>query len=262
LKKTSSLWATTLAILLLPAAGRAQGGPPMITDDPDTPGNKNWEINAADIAVMARTQVLNFVPYLDINYGLGDRIQLKIEGGYGLERDLGSRVQSGPGPILLGVKWRFWDQEKDGGLSISMYPQFSFHPTYASKDPDIAPAGNFWMLPIEFSKRFGPFAVNPEIGYMYFTRPQMGDLDFCQAADAWFYGVVGAYEPQKDLEFLAELHGDTLVQGGADDLLFNIGARFPFDEKVLLIASAGHTIKTLPGVPPQYLAYLGFQFRL
>jgi hypothetical protein len=234
----------------------------MITDDPDTPGDKNWEINAADIATMARTQVLNFVPYLDINYGLGDRVQLKIEGGYGLERDLGYRVQSGPGAILTGVKWRFWDQEKDGGLSVSMYPQFSFHPSYASKDADIAPTGNFWMLPIEFSKRFGPFAINPEIGHMYFTRPQMGDLDITQALDAWFYGVVGAYEPKKDFELLAELHGDAVVQGGSRDLLFNVGTRIPFDEKVLLIASIGHTIETLPRVPPQLLAYLGLQFRL
>jgi hypothetical protein len=251
-----------ILLMFVPALGLGQGGPPMITDDPDTPGNRHWEINAADIATLARTQVLNFVPYLDINYGLGDRIQLKIEGGYGLERDLGSSVQSGPGPILTGVKWRFWDQEKDGGLSVSMYPQFSFHASYSSKNADIAAPGNFWMLPIEFSKRIGPFAVNPEIGYLYFTRSQTGDQELAQTADAWFYGVVGAYEPKKDFELLAELHGDAVVQGRADDLLFNIGTRVPFDEKVLLIASAGHTIKTLPGVPPQFLTYLGLQFRL
>ena len=25
----------------------AQGGPPLLTDDPDTPGNRHWEINTA-----------------------------------------------------------------------------------------------------------------------------------------------------------------------------------------------------------------------
>jgi hypothetical protein len=34
---------------LLGTAVRAQGGPPYITDDPDTPGAHNWEINTAVI---------------------------------------------------------------------------------------------------------------------------------------------------------------------------------------------------------------------
>jgi len=55
-----------LASLFVPVLCLGQGGPPMITDDPDTPGNKHWEINAADIATLSRTRSLNFVPYLDI----------------------------------------------------------------------------------------------------------------------------------------------------------------------------------------------------
>jgi len=40
-----------LAFLLLgrPLLARAQGGPPMVTDDPDTPGDGHWEINLAAI---------------------------------------------------------------------------------------------------------------------------------------------------------------------------------------------------------------------
>jgi len=241
-------------------SAHSQGGPPMITDDPDTPGNRNWEINVADIGEFARAQTLNLVPYFDINYGLGDRIQLKVEGGYATEQDSGLRVQSGFGPLLTGIKWRFWDQDKNGFLSVSTYPQFSFHPAYTSKDPEIAASGNYWLVPLEFSKRMGPFAVNPEVGYQYFT--QTGAQYLAQQDDAWFYGIVGDYEPWQDFELLAELHGDRLVVGRDTDLLFNIGTRVPFSEKVLLIASAGHTIRTLPGVPPQYLAYLGLQFRL
>jgi hypothetical protein len=33
------------AFILLPALALAQGGPPFLSDDPDTPGNKHWEIN-------------------------------------------------------------------------------------------------------------------------------------------------------------------------------------------------------------------------
>lgn len=254
-----------LAVGLLLAAGPClgQGGPPMITDDPDTPGNKGWEINVADIADLSRTQRSDLVPYLDINYGVGDRIQLKVEGGYGISQTYGQQTQSGPGALLTGVKWRFWDQEKDGNLSISMYPQFSFHPSYTSQDMDIAPTGNYWLLPIEFSKRWGPYALNPEIGYQYQTQNE----------DSWFYGLVGAWEPSKDFELLAELHGDAVVQGGATDMLINLGSRIPLNEKALVIVSVGHTLKTLPGADSQPLSYLpgsasqwftylGMQFRL
>jgi hypothetical protein len=37
----------TLATAFLPAPAFAQGGPPLITDDPDTPGPGHWEINIA-----------------------------------------------------------------------------------------------------------------------------------------------------------------------------------------------------------------------
>jgi hypothetical protein len=47
-------WQFRLFLLIIPAAGalrlHAQGGPPFITDDPGTPGNKHWEINLGWIA--------------------------------------------------------------------------------------------------------------------------------------------------------------------------------------------------------------------
>ncbi len=59
----------------------AQGGPPLITDDPDPPGDGHWDINTAltlNSTVGAQTYEL---PHFDVNYGLGDSIQLKWESG-------------------------------------------------------------------------------------------------------------------------------------------------------------------------------------
>ncbi len=58
---------------------RAQGGPPFITDDPGTPGNKHWEINLGWTADHNPGEASYEVPDFDINYGLGERIQLKYE---------------------------------------------------------------------------------------------------------------------------------------------------------------------------------------
>ena len=57
----------------------AQGGPPMITDDPGTPGNGHWENNLA-IAFEHRPNEWSIdAPAIDLNYGWGDHIQLTLQ---------------------------------------------------------------------------------------------------------------------------------------------------------------------------------------
>ncbi|PYL10852.1 MAG: hypothetical protein DMF43_09195, partial [Verrucomicrobia bacterium] len=92
----------------------AQGGPPMITDDPETPGNGKFEINLA-VAFERRPHEISLdVPAIDINYGWGDRIQLTLQTAPVLLK------RSGHGPIggLRGtetaLKWRFLDEETAG----------------------------------------------------------------------------------------------------------------------------------------------------
>ena len=77
-----SLWLSTIVLaqaVLLTAAAHAQGGPPFRTDDPETPGNRHWEINFGWIGDRNPASGAYQVPVFDINYGLGDRIQLKYE---------------------------------------------------------------------------------------------------------------------------------------------------------------------------------------
>jgi hypothetical protein len=69
------------------ALAAAQGGPPLRTDDPGTPGNENWEVNVGVTTELRSTQREFEAPNLDINYGLGDRIQLKYEARLPAERD-------------------------------------------------------------------------------------------------------------------------------------------------------------------------------
>jgi hypothetical protein len=118
--------------LLLPAmlltaalscAAHAQGGPPFRTDDPDTPGNKHWEINFGWIGERNPAAGAYQVPDFDINYGLGDRIQLKYELPIAIEETLPQpaspgqpavygQVIGGLGESLLGVKWRFYEHHR------------------------------------------------------------------------------------------------------------------------------------------------------
>jgi hypothetical protein len=100
-----------LAICVLSMRAGAQGGPPLITDDPDTPGPGYWEINVVSILEKSRLERRLEGPLADINYGVGRRIQLKFEMPWLSVRETGMPVEAGPGNALLGVKWRFLGQE-------------------------------------------------------------------------------------------------------------------------------------------------------
>ncbi len=47
---------------LVPVAVHAHAGPPMVTDDPDTPGDGHWEINMAAAGGRNRTGALGTSP--------------------------------------------------------------------------------------------------------------------------------------------------------------------------------------------------------
>jgi hypothetical protein len=111
-------------VALVAVVARGQGGPPFRTDDPETPGNEHWEINFGFIGDRNPAAGAYQVPDFDINYGLGDRLQLKYEVPIAIEetRPQGAvvgqaavpgTVIGGLGESLLGVKWRFYERHPD-----------------------------------------------------------------------------------------------------------------------------------------------------
>jgi len=81
----SSLRSVTLIFAFLVYGSNllfAQGGPPYYTNDPGTPGNMNWEINFGYMPFLYNGQSLTHTPDVDINFGVGDRIQLTYESAW------------------------------------------------------------------------------------------------------------------------------------------------------------------------------------
>jgi len=124
LQRSVLRWLTALLVLMGSLFAHAQGGPPFRTDDPETPSNKHWEINFGWIGDRNPGSGAYQVPDFDINYGLGDRIQLKYEIPIAIAEQryqpaaLGQPVQEayvlgGLGESLLGIKWRFYEHHPD-----------------------------------------------------------------------------------------------------------------------------------------------------
>src|ERR1044071_8108610 len=107
-----------LAMMALFAIGAkfafAQGGPPMITDDPGTPGSGKWENNFA-ITFEHRPDETGYeVPAIDLNYGVGEHIQLTLQTGPVLLKRSGHGLIGGIGGTEAAVKWRFLDEATSG----------------------------------------------------------------------------------------------------------------------------------------------------
>ena len=92
----------------------AQGGPPFITDDPGTPGNHHWEINFGWIANHNPGQSYYEIPEVDINYGWGDRIQLKYEIPLAAATNPNNFTGVGLGEWYPGIKWRYFEYHRAG----------------------------------------------------------------------------------------------------------------------------------------------------
>jgi hypothetical protein len=155
-RRTSQcLSAIFLAVpLLLAVTAHAQGGPPFRTDDPETPGNKHWEINFGWIGDRNPANGAYQIPDFDINYGLGDRIQLKYELPIAIEETrpqpatpttpaVPGQVITGLGESLLGIKWRFYEHHpKDPWLKdrfgTGLPAVFGHHPDKDQTEPTSA----------------------------------------------------------------------------------------------------------------------------
>jgi hypothetical protein len=227
----------------------AQGGPPMITDDPGTPGDGHWEINVALTTEHRPGERVTEMPLLDLNYGVGERIQLKYEAAW-------LRVADGPAReglsnSLVGVKWRFYDAgEKQ--WSVSTYPQIEFNnPGSHSDDRGLADHGTGLILPLEVMKDFGVFEFNADFGLVAHS-----------GGNEWFGGVVIGREVAKGAELAAELHAEWDHRLGASSLVMNLGLRVDLSEKCTLLLSAGRELHNAREAQASLLAYIGLQTRL
>jgi len=239
-----------LLICFTSATAFAQGGPPLVTDDPGTPGDGKWEINTALQYQISPLTTVSETPILDANYGWGDFIQLNFVAGLNntLDRVAGSTAK-GFGAVSTAMKWRYF--ENASGLALSMYPRIDFHTPLTSKNEDVVDPGTRYFLPLELSQEIGKFGINPEIGYAYSTR---------EPAE-WDFGLATSYEFEKDREALFEIHYRRQVGFSRPEAIYNFGARYAFREWVSAIGAIGHSFSTFANEPPFWLVYLGAQFR-
>lgn len=238
-----------IGIFLCGEVGFAQGGPPLQTDDPGTPGDGKWELNIA-VTIEKRSREFSYdleAPLLDINYGVGEWIQLKFEIPWVFHDEDGTSSTNGLGNSLVGVKWRFLDQETHW-LDLSVYPQVEFNNPTSSARRGLVEEGSAWILPFQLEKGFGPFSLNPELGYVVF-----------EDEDEWIYGLALGYSLFERLELLAEVHGEAKRDFGDEELLVQVGYRWMVHPNLVLLGAVGRGIRRHEESQLELVGYIGVQ---
>ncbi|HTF62100.1 MAG TPA: hypothetical protein VK638_05235 [Edaphobacter sp.] len=271
----------------------AQAGPPFRADDPETPGNGNWEINFGFIGDRNPQAGSYQTPDLDINYGLGTRIQLKYdlpltiaetrqESGSGTS----GSVLAGPGSSLLGMKIRFYEhheQSAESGqansgsverpidFSISTYPQFTLNNPTRSVARGVVEPGPDFLLPLEMNGKLSPIRLAGEVGY-HFGNDAL--------AQSWIRGLLIGHEFNDRLEAYLELYDEQdanriYSQSGDGSMVrlpkqrettLGLGGRYGLNRSrsLVLLMMGGRSFQkvSVNNSQPSWIAYVGLQLRL
>lgn len=240
-----------IVFLLVPVRTWAQGGPPYLTNDPGTPGNNNWEINLGYEPFLYNGFSSSHVPDVDINYGVGDRIQLTYENAW-LRATIGSNpAKYGLGQDDAGVKWRFYDNGEKG-LSISIFPQVFLNNPDAAAQRGITPPQSSLLLPMEFKKKLGPVDVDYELGYTLVHHGRNG----------WISGLVVGHDVTKKLELDAEFYGLGTYRGSGNQDTIGGGARYKLHPPFIILLMLERSIVPARNDQPSFVGYFGMQFLL
>jgi hypothetical protein len=249
--------ATLLAVVslfaaaLLPRGAHGDAGPPYLTNDPGTPGNDNWEINLASMQTIERGQGSYQLPQIDLNFGIGDRVQLTYEIPYVVETRSGEPQASGWGNAYPGLKWRFIDQGEDG-WQASVFPQLESAGSATARGAGIAVAGPRLLLPVEVAKTVGSFNVDFEAGYYL---PWHGP-------EERILGLVAGRAVTPRLELDAELYNDHVLGTSPHVTTLDFGGRYKLHRGFILLFMAGRGLGGNSNGQVQFLGYLGVQILL
>jgi hypothetical protein len=237
-------------LLCTPAVARAQAGPPFQTNDPGTPGNGNWEINIASAQTFGHGSAAIQVPQIDLNYGLGDRVQLTYEVPYVVQRGDGQPRQTGWSNAFPGIKWRFLDQG-EGGWQASVFPQFETRGSSSSQRNGIAGDGSRFLLPVQITKSLGPIDVDVEAGY-YLPRHGISEHIF---------GLVAGRSVTPRLDLGLELYNDH-SSVSPDETTLGLGGRFKLSPSFIALFMAGRSVNGTAYGQPEFIGYFGIQMLL
>ncbi|WP_166864750.1 hypothetical protein [Telluria antibiotica] len=200
------------------------------TEDTDTPGARNWEINIVVSGERTAGGREYAVPAADVNYGLGERTQLVLAVPHLMLREPGTDTRSGLGSATVGFKWRFMDLEQ-AGVALAMFPAYSWSLSASSVERGLSDPGHSLLLPLVLGVHRGDNALFVEAG-----------RNLVQAGpNEWLAGVKLTRQCMATVECRVEV-GHTRVAGAGSQTLASAGFKWRLAEHLVLQGSVGRDV--------------------
>ena len=227
------------------AIGLAQAGPPFVTDDPEPPPSGGWEINVPFILERTPGKTEMDAPLFDFNYGLPD-IQLKLEFPIKIVHDDSDGTTAGAGDLLLGVKWRFLNNEPLQ-LQLGIYPQLLL-PT-GDHARDLGEGRTAFVLPLVAQKNWEKWTLYGNVGFWWQTAAETRNYVYA--------GAVLEREIDERLTLGVELFGNSPKdRRSRSDVAFNLGGTWKLSKHLNLLFAGGRDIVG----DTTAMGYIGLQF--
>jgi hypothetical protein len=191
------------------------------------------------------------VPQIDLNFGVGDRIQLTYEVPYILQTRTDRPPESSWGNGYPGFKWRFLDQGEDG-WQMSVFPQVETGGSLLARQKGIAEAGPRYLLPIELTRKIGPLDVDFEAGYYVAGHGPRERI----------FGLVVGRSVTERLELDAELYDDRAHDAAPRSATLDLGGRYKLRQGIIALFMAGRSVNGFGDGQPEFIGYIGIQFLL
>ena len=237
-----------IVVCLAPAGAlQAQGGPPLMTDDPGTPGPGRVELNISLEGERDPDGSVYDAPRLDLNVGVGARLQLKLEAPWRVATAVAEPARSGFGNVGLGLKWRFAELRT---VALSTYPQLTLGGSESASDKGVAEAETALLMPIEVAWDAGPVSLNADLGY------QNGD-----GPAQLMYGLAVARALRPTLEVLGECHGSSNTAFEEHGVLCGGGFRWALANAASILGAFATGVAGSVEDRPDRRWYAGVQLR-
>jgi hypothetical protein len=234
--------------------------PPLDVDDPGTPGCNTLEANVVFNGEFSRESNNLEVPLLDLNYGVGDNLQLKYEVPFIWNSEKG-HTTTGFGNSKFGVKWNFLD-DTERSLEAALYPQVEIRSSsHTIEIEGLADDGTVLTLPLLVSKKLastseGDVMLTANLGYeIVFARHE---------PDAVFAALgIGAPLFSSRVAVMAEIVTEQATsrdeEGVREHLIkMDLALKAPITDHLSAFASVGRSLETSEHHPLTF-AVLGLQ---
>jgi hypothetical protein len=190
-------------------------------------------------------------PQIDLNFGLGDRIQLTYEIPYVLQASDGEPLRSAWSNAYPGIKWRFLDQGEDG-WQVSTFPQIETGASQRSQQQGIGAPGPRYLVPLEAARKVGPLDLDIEAGYYF---PGHGPKER-------FLGLVAGRSVTRRLELDAEIYDDHAYGAPPHATTLDLGGRYRLSRGIIALFMIGRSLNGFSEGQPEFTGYVGVQILL